>query len=320
MKRRISYWFIVVFLLDLGEKICFAQINLAPDGSLEDTVCCPNAGSQLYCASPWFEAGPTPDYFHECDYLGIVGVPLQGLYAEDGKAFAGCHNYQYFSTGGGVEFIEYPLPDSLRKGKKYQIGFYVCPSKWAYAPHDAFHAKLTNDSLIITALPYYAQPDIANPSGNIIADTLSWTLVFGYYTAKGGERFVTLGNFYPASKTNFAPGWDSTTASSYYYFDNLYIYEVEDTTTDNIFIPNAFSPNGDGENDLFYVQGDLEELHCEIFNRWGEKVAELTQPNESWDGTVSGQKCNTGVYLYLFTAKDKNGNVLTKNGNVSILR
>ncbi|MBI3501888.1 MAG: gliding motility-associated C-terminal domain-containing protein [Bacteroidetes bacterium] len=296
--------------------------NLAPDGSMEDTVCCPDGVTTPYihCASPWFEASPSPDYFHECAYPSSVGVPVQGLYAKDGKAFAGCHTYQYFSTGGGVEFIEYPLPNTLANGKKYNIGFYVCPSKWACAPHDAFHAILSTDSIIITSLPYYATPDIANPSGNIISDTLNWTLVSGYYTAKGGEKFVTLGNFYPASKTHFAPGYDSTTAVSYYYFDNLFIYEVEDTATNIIYVPNAFSPNDDGENDIFSVWGDLDELHCEIYNRWGEKVAELNKPKEGWDGRVNGQLCNTGVYFYYLNAKDKNGKEITKKGNVTLMK
>ena len=64
----------------------------------------------------------------------------------------------------------------------------------------------------------------------------------------------------------------------------------------------------------------LDELHCEIFNRWGQQVAELDLPNQGWDGTINGQAASTGVYFYYLTAKDRNGKEITAKGNITLLR
>ncbi len=64
-------------------------------------------------------------------------------------------------------------------------------------------------------------------------------------------------------------------------------------------IPNAFTPNGDGVNDRICFNSDeLVEFSIAIFNRWGEKVYESTDPSECWDGTYRGHQCLPGVYTY----------------------
>lgn len=64
-------------------------------------------------------------------------------------------------------------------------------------------------------------------------------------------------------------------------------------------IPNAFTPNGDGVNDRICFNSDeLVEFSIAIFNRWGEKVYESTNPADCWDGTYRGHQCLPGVYTY----------------------
>ncbi len=80
--------------------------------------------------------------------------------------------------------------------------------------------------------------------------------------------------------------------------DTLTVYVVPDYT---IYVPNAFTPNGDGNNDLFEIYGkvkSLEFLHVQIFNRWGEKVFESYDHSFSWDGTFKGVLQNPGVYVW----------------------
>jgi gliding motility-associated-like protein len=95
----------------------------------------------------------------------------------------------------------------------------------------------------------------------------------------------------------------------------------------NVFIPNTFSPNGDGTNDIFYVRGsglfDIKSLN--VFNRWGEvmfqKVA--VKPNDAaagWDGTYKGTKLPPDVYVYTAEVQCENGTVLVLKGNVALLR
>lgn len=66
-----------------------------------------------------------------------------------------------------------------------------------------------------------------------------------------------------------------------------------------LFIPNAFSPNGDGVNDVFYIYGSgIKEINFRIFDRWGELVFETSELNIGWDGTFKGKMVNQGVYVY----------------------
>ncbi|HRG87559.1 MAG TPA: gliding motility-associated C-terminal domain-containing protein, partial [Chitinophagales bacterium] len=72
----------------------------------------------------------------------------------------------------------------------------------------------------------------------------------------------------------------------------------------DIFIPNAFTPNNDGANDLWQMYGNLnglKQIEVKVFNRIGEKVFESTDINFNWDGTYKGAKAPSGVYVY--TAK-----------------
>lgn len=103
----------------------FAQINLVPNWSFEDTVNCPTGGSQLYNALGWLNPSlGTPDYMNACN-TGIVNVPnsISGFqYAKTGNAYAGIFAY---ALGSGREYIEIKLIDSLKKGKKYCVSFYL---------------------------------------------------------------------------------------------------------------------------------------------------------------------------------------------------
>ncbi len=87
-----------------------------------------------------------------------------------------------------------------------------------------------------------------------------------------------------------------------------------------IFIPNAFTPNGDGRNDILYVRGPtIRELLLRIYNRWGEKVFETTTPGTGWDGTYQGKPVLPGVYDYYLEAVCYNNEKFFKKGNVSVL-
>ncbi len=73
------------------------------------------------------------------------------------------------------------------------------------------------------------------------------------------------------------------------------------TTDHTIFIPNMFSPNGDGVNDVFEIYGNydgIKEFDFKIFNRWGEKVFESSDPRARWDGTYKNVMQDPGVFVY----------------------
>ncbi|MCH8902447.1 MAG: gliding motility-associated C-terminal domain-containing protein [Bacteroidetes bacterium] len=94
----------------------------------------------------------------------------------------------------------------------------------------------------------------------------------------------------------------------------------------SIFIPNAFTPNGDNLNDVLYVMGpDVELIRFMIYNRWGEKVFETNNVNQGWDGTssaigASGRKMKPGVFVYYVELECASGEVFIKTGDVTLIR
>lgn len=89
----------------------------------------------------------------------------------------------------------------------------------------------------------------------------------------------------------------------------------------DIFVPNAFSPNGDGVNDELKIQGlCLETLTFMIFNRWGEKVFETNDVKVGWDGNYHGEKLNTGVFVYRLEGKSYDGKGFSAKGNITLIR
>lgn len=88
-----------------------------------------------------------------------------------------------------------------------------------------------------------------------------------------------------------------------------------------LFIPNSFTPNGDNLNEVFLPVGAfITEFQLIIFNSWGEKVFESNRLNEGWDGTLSGNPCQDGIYYYHLTAKGTNGIAKYYYGTISLLR
>lgn len=95
----------------------------------------------------------------------------------------------------------------------------------------------------------------------------------------------------------------------------------------NVFVPNTFTPNNDGANDIFYPRGKglftIKSLR--IFNRWGEVVFErvsfqANEPSAGWDGTFKGIKLPADVYVYSMEMQCDNSSVVPVKGNVALLR
>jgi gliding motility-associated-like protein len=95
----------------------------------------------------------------------------------------------------------------------------------------------------------------------------------------------------------------------------------------NFFVPNTFSPNGDGQNEVFYPRGSglFRIKSMLVFNRWGQVVFEKRDfaPNDQsagWTGTFKGQKASADVYIYMMEILCDNNTVIPVKGNVTLLR
>jgi gliding motility-associated-like protein len=90
---------------------------------------------------------------------------------------------------------------------------------------------------------------------------------------------------------------------------------------DGVFIPNSFTPNGDGLNDMLKVYGyKIKELKMMVFNQWGEKLFESSDQSRGWDGTHKGKLQPSGVYMYVCRMILTDGTSLDKKGAINLIR
>ena len=88
-----------------------------------------------------------------------------------------------------------------------------------------------------------------------------------------------------------------------------------------IYVPNAFSPNDDGNNDILYVYGDIiDKLYFAVYDRWGEIVFATTDPKIGWDGIYKGKKADPAVFVYYLEIICLNHKTFIKKGNVTLIR
>ncbi|PKQ64318.1 hypothetical protein BZG02_05740 [Labilibaculum filiforme] len=142
----------------------------------------------------------------------------------------------------------------------------------------------------------------------------------------------------PSIEIRFLPGtylWQDGSTASLYTVTQEGMYRLEYTDRNGcigkdsievymdryrIFVPNAFTPDGNGVNDTFgpSITGDIagEDIEMFIYNRWGELIYEFTDLGQGWDGTYKGQMAKTGVYVWVLIVNGK----ARQDGNVSLIR
>ena len=96
---------------------------------------------------------------------------------------------------------------------------------------------------------------------------------------------------------------------------------LEIKVPEEMYIPNAFTPNGDSRNDGFSITSrNITELHVTIFDRWGEEIYYSSDKDFSWDGTYFGHRVEEGVYVYVISAKGYLGKQFSKVGTVAVMK
>jgi len=89
----------------------------------------------------------------------------------------------------------------------------------------------------------------------------------------------------------------------------------------DVFLPDIFSPNKDGNNDVLYVRGKaIKELKFVLYDRWGEKIFETTDVNLGWDGTYKGKDVDPAVYVYYMEAVLNNDQKIIMKGDITLVR
>jgi hypothetical protein len=305
-----KYYFTYLFIIIANHF--FAQVNLVPNPSFEDTTYCPTGNVNK--ATGWFSPSlGTPDIFRDsgnvgvcwesCEWIGVANYSNGGGYQlpRTGRTYAG------FKTLGSMpgatrEYISIQLSDTLEAGKKYCVSFYTSLGNYSGYAFDKIGAAFSS-------LPYLdcsnsdaiiSNNGIANEVGDIILDTLSWVQVSDTFVAAGGELYITLGNFFDDTNLQIVTtGFGAQMA--YHYFD-----DVEVMYCDSVIDPPHTYPDisltptiGSGEISL---SGNFPEgTQLEVYDMVGQRVYynELQSGNQSQTLYLT---LADGAYIYRIQA------------------
>lgn len=103
-------------------------------------------------------------------------------------------------------------------------------------------------------------------------------------------------------------------------FDQVLVV-VDHPCPADLFLPNVFSPNGDGTNDLFCVRGGcLVAMELIIHHRWGGLIFHTIDPSTCWDGSINGIPAGAGTYAFIFHGTSEEGNVYERSGSITLVR
>jgi len=185
----------------------------------------------------------------------------------------------------------------------------------AYAPYTPFTVSLT-PSLI--ELPRPAAVDLHAVIDGGPATTYAWAPVSGLSCSNCA---------WPRAAATSSMRYTVTATNQYYCTDTAMVH-IKTFTNFGVTMPNAFTPNGDGQNDWFYVIGswDIKELRdFHIYNRLGNVVFEAhnTPANDrsyGWDGNVNGKPSPMGTYAYFATVEFLDGTTQLVKGTVTLIR
>ena len=281
---------LIIYLLTIFPLFGISQ-NFVPNPSFEQLDSCPppTVGSINY-AVPWYSPTlSTPNTFNACAVnsweFGIPSNIFGYQNPRTGNGYAGI--VTYYSISHGRDYISVKLDNPLIAGKKYCIGFYASLSNYdttiwpnggsryaidclgAYLSDSAIHL---NTSYIIPVIP-----QIVNPSGNYLVDTLNWMLISGTYISKlGGEQYLTIGNFNLDDSTNIIQVSMSHSGGADYYIDDVYVMDCNDTLgIENYPNPNTINiyPNPTSDNvTLQFSNIPNENCTFELFDALGNKI------------------------------------------------
>jgi gliding motility-associated-like protein len=151
----------------------------------------------------------------------------------------------------------------------------------------------------------------------------------GQLTAYGGKGYQWIPSDYLDNPTGAITKANPRTTTAYTLI-GINGYGCDDTASavlevhgdDGVFVPSAFTPNGDGRNDCLglIVTGDIRSFEWHIFNRWGQPVFETTNLNGCWDGTFKGEPQDLGTFYYFFRATTPLCGEIIRKGEVQLIR
>jgi gliding motility-associated-like protein len=179
--------------------------------------------------------------------------------------------------------------DSVYVGVQYEIPKLEIQGRRTYCPSELL--KLNADSILQASYRWFL------PSGDTIASRL---LRLPLNEAADAESYVL--------EVRRGGCVD-------YYTEIIRVISLE------LIFPTAFTPNGDGLNEIFFPVGNYQgEYELEIYDRWGKKIFHSFRPEDGWDGTVYGSITETGTYSYVYRYEDCSNRAAIGKGSIQLIR
>ena len=289
--------------------------NLVLNPSFEDTIAC--TGTYAMPCNYWYWATyGSPDYFSEQPDINCVVPAPQSTagfqYARTGIAYVGLGLFTQHIIPTFINKREYVggiLLDTLRQGHEYCVSFYVSVAEEFKYVTDGMGLYLSVDSAvdytINTNLSFV--PQIENPAGNIIYDTLNWVQISGTYIANGGEKYFTIGNFKDDANT-MIDSTSSTGNSAYYFIDDVSVIdctvgisEVNDNLNSGKLYPNPARTAVYYESEL----NDNENGLLELYDMLGNKLSANKLNHGKNKITIGALNYARGVYMVKVNITDR---------------
>jgi OOP family OmpA-OmpF porin len=315
---------IFIILLTLNVS---AQENLITNGSFEEIDSCYGAPADLGfdvfewsgCTGWSNPIGSSSDLWCQNPLIGNSVPPSLGP------------NWQYPKTGNNMaailvndgiiqnyrEYIQSKLISTLEGNTYYQIEFYVSGNLTSCSASE-FGVKFFPSKYSDANTQWLTDfiPDAANDISKYYLDTAIWQKIEMSYLANGSENFVVIGNYQDSLSMTYVQPCDTsfwgnqTMAGDYFLIDDVSIMKKPGFAN----VPNVFTPNNDGVNDVFEFQVyNCNSWKMDIMNRWGNLVNSLDSVHPSWDGM--GYK--DGVYFYKLHGEDCG---MVQQGFISLIR
>ena len=262
-----------------------------------------------------------------------INITTAGAYKDTLTSISGCDSIVTLHlTVDSVLNSSFPV--AICTGSSYLFNGINLTTAGAYK--DTLNSVSGCDSIITLNLTMNPKPIINISSDTTIAQGTSATL-----TIVGGNSYnwspsiglsSTISNLVIASPSNTTAYCVIVTDTNSCSEDTCVVVIVKQpveippckSSGVELKVPNAFSPNGDDNNDLYCLQGwneCIESFTIAVYNRWGEKVFESNNPNFCWNGTLRGQPLDAGVFVYIIKAKYHDQfQKIEKRGNVSLIR
>lgn len=328
-----------------------AQAPAVLNGSFEDYSTAPSAPAQWFLSPQWGNAGSaeaSPDFFHEDGSGGgdLPETPLAMVDAYEGKGVMG---FTAATTDGANrrEYVVGRFSESLVPGQHYRFRFALTNGEvTAFSPAGAAVSGLGLACTVgepvqagLAPLNLQTQFQLNAPFYNREWEEIAFT-----FTATAAWNHFTIGVFAPDDAVQFEVVEGGNPQMAYYFVDAFELEwapdepeEVADVkgpqgdeqeaageAVEDVawFVPNAFSPNGDGDNDAFApVINRGELLSFEVYSRWGELLYEASKVDEvAWDGLDSkGKPVPFGMYVWKLKMK-VDGRRAEESGMLTLIR